>query len=193
MLEVLRAPISVSLKDCVQSREWILTNSFSNARLNMKIYLTAVLCAIALVSSAGQASAQCGGFGGGGFGYGGYGYYNFGIHPYVPAPPYFALHPPVYYGARYTRPYGDSPFAAPSQLQPTPSYAPTRHVERALTVNNPYVMPMMPEAMPAPAPMQVPSVQPAPANPVAPSPVVVKPMVIDNPYFQPEMKVANGR
>ncbi len=28
-------------------------------------------------------------------------------------PPYFALHPPVYYGARYARPYGISPFASP--------------------------------------------------------------------------------
>jgi hypothetical protein len=43
----------------------------------------------------------------------------FGFWPYgfqsqssVPSPPYFALHPPVYYGERYARPYGISPFAA---------------------------------------------------------------------------------
>ncbi len=161
----------------------------------MKIYLTAILCAIALVSTAGQASAQCGGsFGGGDFGYGGYGYYNYGIRPYVPAPPYFALHPPVYYGARYTRPYGDSPFASPSQLRPTASYAPTRHVERSLTVNNPYaVMPMVPETIQAPMQMPAPDAQPAPVNTVAPSPVVVKPLIIDNPYFQPEVKLANDQ
>jgi hypothetical protein len=29
----------------------------------------------------------------------------------IPAPPYFAVHPPVYYGQRVTMPYGDSPFA----------------------------------------------------------------------------------
>jgi hypothetical protein len=29
----------------------------------------------------------------------------------IPTPPYFALHPPVYYGDRYYRSYGDSPFA----------------------------------------------------------------------------------
>jgi hypothetical protein len=152
----------------------------------MKLYLTAILCAIALVSSADKASAQCGGgFGYGG--YGGYGYYNNGIRPYVPAPPYFALHPPVYYGARYTRPYGDSPFASPSQLQPAAGYAPTRHVERSLTVNNPYVaLPMAPASMPMPVP--VPQSAPAPTNTVAPSPVVVKPAVIDNPYFQPEIR-----
>lgn len=187
MLEVLLRPISVSLKDCVRSREWTLTKSFSNARLNMKIYLTAILFAIALVSGAGQASAQCGG----GFGYGGYGYYNYGIRPYVPAPPYFALHPPVYYGARYTRPYGDSPFAAPSQLQPAPGYAPTRHVERSLTVNNPYaVLPIAPEVMPAPTPVPVPA---APVNTVSPSPVVVKPLIIDNPYFKPDVKLAGQK
>ncbi|MCO8123669.1 hypothetical protein NHH03_18125 [Stieleria sp. TO1_6] len=28
-------------------------------------------------------------------------------------PPYFALNPPVYYGARFARPYGMSPFASP--------------------------------------------------------------------------------
>ena len=28
-------------------------------------------------------------------------------------PPYFALNPPVYYGSRYSRPYGISPFASP--------------------------------------------------------------------------------
>jgi hypothetical protein len=179
----------VSLKDCKRRRDGILTNSLSNARLNMKIYLTAILCAIALVSTAGQASAQCGvGFGYGGFG----GYYNYAIHPYVPAPPYFALHPPVYYGARYTRPYGDSPFAAPSQLQPTASYAPKRHVERALTVNNPYmIMPMAPDSMPAPAGQPTPTPAPVPA--VVPSPVVVKPLVIDNPYFQPEVKLVDGQ
>jgi hypothetical protein len=165
----------------MRSCEWILTNSFSHARLNMKFYLTAILCAIALVSTADQASAQCGGD----FGYAGYGYYNFGIRPYVPAPPYFALHPPVYYGARYTRPYGDSPFAAPSQLQPTAGYAPTRRVESALTVNNPYcVLPMD---------VPIPQSAPAPTNAIVPSPVVVKPVFIDNPYFQPEVKLAEGK
>ena len=39
-----------------------------------------------------------------------------------PTPPYFAMHPPVYYGGRYSRPYGLSPFAAGSMLQPTPTY-----------------------------------------------------------------------
>ncbi len=148
----------------------------------MKFYLTALLCAVAFVATTGQASAQNGGFGPG---YGAFGgYYNYGIQPYVPAPPYFALHPPVYYGQRYTRPYGDSPFAALSQLQPNASYAPSRHVERSLTVNNPFCMPMAPEYVPSPQ---------APANTVPASPVVVSPLVIENPFFHPEVKLADGK
>ena len=41
----------------------------------------------------------------------------------LPLPPYFALHPPVYYGTRYARPYGVSPFAAPPQVQVPSDYA----------------------------------------------------------------------
>ncbi|MEE3367825.1 MAG: hypothetical protein VX346_00635 [Planctomycetota bacterium] len=42
----------------------------------------------------------------------------------LPLPPYFALHPPVYYGIRYRRPYGVSPFASTSLLQsPQQGYA----------------------------------------------------------------------
>ena len=60
------------------------------------------------------------GFGYGGFGYGGgYGGYGYGDSQgtllyrlnYIPVPPYFSLHPPVYYGQRIFRTYGDSPYA----------------------------------------------------------------------------------
>jgi hypothetical protein len=40
----------------------------------------------------------------------------------LPAPPYFAVYPPVYYGQRYRRPYGDSPFASWPTLQSAPGY-----------------------------------------------------------------------
>jgi hypothetical protein len=33
----------------------------------------------------------------------------------IPTPPYFALHPPVYYGQRHFRDYGGSPFARSAQ------------------------------------------------------------------------------
>ena len=37
-------------------------------------------------------------------------------------PPYFALNPPVYYGTRYSRPYGMSPFAAPPMVDAPVGY-----------------------------------------------------------------------
>lgn len=51
----------------------------------------------------------------------GFGFQPFGFYqPYgarfgssLRTPPYFSLSPPVYYGARFSRPYGLSPFAAP--------------------------------------------------------------------------------
>jgi len=59
-----------------------------------------------------------------GFPWFGYGYsgslYGLG---YVPVPPYYALHPPVYYSHPVSRPYGDSPFAAyprPSSTSDSP-------------------------------------------------------------------------
>jgi hypothetical protein len=107
------------------------------------------------------------------YGYGGLG--GIGWQSYTPAPPYFALHPPVYYGQRFTRPYGVSPFAAWPQLQPNAAYAPQAHVERAPairseTICNPYV--------PADAAT-------APVTGVVTS-AAVKPLELDNPYFRPE-------
>ncbi len=53
-----------------------------------------------------------------------YGFMPFGFYqPYganygtsLKTPPYFALNPPVYYGARHARPYGLSPFASPPMV-----------------------------------------------------------------------------
>ncbi|MCO6456269.1 MAG: hypothetical protein J5I93_13290 [Pirellulaceae bacterium] len=79
------------------------------------------------------------GFLGAGFGFGGgYGYgfsestllYRLG---HIPVPPYYALHPPVYYGQRIFRSYGDSPFAN----YPTP--AAYRQPAAAQWIQNPLV------------------------------------------------------
>ncbi len=155
----------------------------------MKFYQQALLCAIAVTLTAGQASAQWGGggYGNGNFGYGGY--YGSYLQPFVAAPPYFALHPPVYYGKRYTRPYGVSPFAAPPQLQTNPSYAPEAQAQRALMLSNPYCV--TPDYAPQSQPGELPPAAPTevPAEPSrAPVPPVVQrqiqPLIIDNPYFQ---------
>jgi hypothetical protein len=54
-------------------------------------------------------------------GYGGYGY-GWGFNQatdYIPAPPYFAVHPPVYYAPHITaRHYGASPYAWLPGMQP---------------------------------------------------------------------------
>lgn len=73
-----------------------------------------LLCVAAWSSS--SAEAQWGGSPlalGGGFGpWGLYPGFGFATNPNIPTPPYFALHPPVYYGELQRRPYGLTPFAA---------------------------------------------------------------------------------
>ncbi|MEM9644834.1 MAG: hypothetical protein AAF989_07560 [Planctomycetota bacterium] len=73
------------------------------------------LIAVAITfASAQDASAQYPG--GVGFGFQPFGFYQpYGVQyrTRTATPPYFALNPPVYYGARYSRPYGISPFASP--------------------------------------------------------------------------------
>jgi hypothetical protein len=109
-----------------------------------------------------------------GLGYGylfGYGATNTpGIRSFVPAPPYFALHPPVYYGQRYTRPYGDSPFASWPQLQPAAGYHVHPAASHAQVIANPYAAPCCLESS---------DTSPVVGDAAAP----VQPLVIDNPYF----------
>lgn len=55
-------------------------------------------------------------------------------------PPYFALNPPVYYGTRYARPYGVSPFASPPVVTAPPNYqSRTRPGFQQTPIANPYV------------------------------------------------------
>jgi hypothetical protein len=73
----------------------------------------------------------------------GFGYYAFPLsyygQRYVPQPPYFALHPPVYYGERYARPYGASPFACACQLKVPDSYRAHRRADFVpLSLHNPH-------------------------------------------------------
>jgi hypothetical protein len=42
----------------------------------------------------------------------------------LPTPPYFSIHPPVYYGKRYVRPYGESPYASFPLLGSVDGYVP---------------------------------------------------------------------
>jgi hypothetical protein len=58
----------------------------------------------------------------------------------LPTPPYFAIYPPVYYGKRFERPYGDSPYASLPQLGSAPDYypVPKETPYRTRTVINPH-------------------------------------------------------
>lgn len=76
-----------------------------------RLLITSVLAVAAVVLTSDSASAQNPN----------YGFFPFGFYqPYgarygtsIRTPPYFATNPPVYYGARHSRPYGVSPFASP--------------------------------------------------------------------------------
>ncbi len=56
----------------------------------------------------------------------------------LPAPPYFAVYPPVYYGERYARPYGESPFASWPLLTAGEDYRP-KAARSAVMYANPHV------------------------------------------------------
>jgi hypothetical protein len=91
-----------------------------------------IFCVLAVSATAVQAQGWGNGYGGG-WGWGG-GYYNVMIDDQ--RPPYFALHPPVYYSYPVPRTYGYSPFAYPGCV-PTPDL----HLEfgEPGTIDNPYV------------------------------------------------------
>ena len=128
--------------------------------------LAALVVAVAAAGNFGGAASA---FDGEQFGYGGYGY-GYGIAygsiygPFsqfrhrLPTPPYFSIYPPVYYGQRFERPYGDSPFAALPQLRVGPDYvAVPKAIPRAIA--NPYCAP--PAAIPAEGVEAVPQEAPA--------------------------------
>ncbi|MCC9604498.1 hypothetical protein LOC68_27730 [Blastopirellula sp. JC732] len=79
-------------------------------------------------------------------GYGGFGYYGDNI----PSPPYYAIHPPVYYSYPVARPYGVSPFAI-GAYQPSQRFVYQAPTPEPQVVMNPYVSTEVPVATDAPA------------------------------------------
>ncbi|MEZ6111901.1 MAG: hypothetical protein R3C99_12915 [Pirellulaceae bacterium] len=157
--------------------------------MNRKTLIGLALAACWMASLASsQASAQqnCG-FGVGAFSAYGLG---FGLGPAayglgnVPTPPYFALHPPVYYGERYYRPYGASPFAACSQLNTNPRYRPEPLADFvAVSISNPYCADCA-------------SVEPAAAKADEPARLATEtaePQWIENPYCQRVASLGGAR
>ncbi len=91
---------------------------------------------------------------------------------YVPVPPYFALHPPVYYGERVYRTYGESPFARPAR-----SSRPQRFAVQLIT--NPFVDQLASD---------LPSIE-LPEQTTDVNQVTVKPQMIINPYYKADEEV----
>jgi hypothetical protein len=74
----------------------------------------------------------------------------FSLRNRLPAPPYFAIYPPVYYGQRHQRPYGESPYASFPLLGSTPNYSPVpKEVPGVIERNvvNPYSCPTCQESI----------------------------------------------
>jgi hypothetical protein len=94
----------------------------------------------------GPGGGHCGSFYGGGFlGGGGFGFgspyaYGNGWWPYtlghVPVPPYYSLHPPVYYSHPVPRTYGYSPYPYPGSVR-----TPEIEIAAAAEILNPHVDP----------------------------------------------------
>ena len=95
----------------------------------------------------------------------------------LPAPPYFAVYPPVYYGQRHERPYGESPYASWPMLQSNEDYT-ARPKQSPVQFVNPHV----PSTTPCTS-CGHPLTEAAPA-------VTGKMVTIDNPYVVSGTSVA---
>lgn len=150
----------------------------------MKRFLVAPLLALAAIALASDtASAQRPGS---------YSFLPFGFYqPYgafygnsIRTPPYFALNPPVYYGARHSRPYGASPFASPPLV--------TAGANFNTRLRTQFEQPRVPT--PGPHPRMAPC-SPCLSNPCVSHSDVVKPKVKigkvrTNPFVQPTDRIA---
>ncbi len=87
----------------------------------------------------------------------------------VPTPPYFALHPPVYYSVPVPRTYGYSPYAYPASMV-TPEV-----VREPEVIVNPHVE--------SPARLD---------RPRQASRATQQPLAIDNPFVRAEARAASG-
>ncbi len=119
--------------------------------------------------------------------YGGYFWqqpYGLRTDTFVPTPPYFSVFPPVYYGQRYARPYGISPFPASPHIGVPDSY---RAAPRSAALPLPQVNPYCPtEVVPTGAVAspgdEAQGYKTAEAGPV-----------IDNPHYKPATQFASDK
>lgn len=146
----------------------------------MKTLSLALMFVLAVsVTGFESASAHDGGFYGS-FGYGDYQPYGMRYSTSVRTPPYFAVNPPVYYGARHTRPYGISPFASLPVVSAPSSYTGSR-----ATLNDP---PRTGGVSGVPAETCNPCVSRSASVPAASSPAIG--LVQVNPYVADDTRLA---
>ena len=104
--------------------------------------MAALLACLSFCGTTAQAQSPLYGAGYGGCGLGGLGFnsYNYTYSNLYGTgqlfvPPYFSVHPPVYYSEPVARPYGYSPFALPPGVMPAEMLAASQPLE----IINPYV------------------------------------------------------
>jgi hypothetical protein len=109
----------------------------------MKAIRCFVTLALLLAPGGGMLSSAWAGDYWGGYHFGRY-RYPFSHYAYrsgnIPAPPYYAIHPPVYYGTRVGMPYGNSPLTRPPRpvVRVSPRLEKPRPVEGVM-IENPFV------------------------------------------------------
>ena len=153
----------------------------------------ALLAVLALQSSA-SAQWGCGGYGTNYFGWGLQSGWYTGVQGRMP--PYFALHPPVYYSGQIVRiPYGASPFASPwgasfgaaaslatgSPMMSSP--AAVSALAESITIVNEFYQGKANDALPAP------KSKPASRRSDVSHELGV---MIDNPFYDPSTKLAHN-
>jgi hypothetical protein len=149
----------------------------------IRTVLSALALALALAAVPATAEAGWPGFYGCGYRDNFYGVWS---NPYVYSqgaayiPPYYAIHPPVYYSPHITaRPYGASPYAwYPMPTPPVPMGAAVAAAAEPQLIENPYVKTAAPAAASASRMIENPYVKGAPR-----AAADTAPRMIDNPYY----------
>jgi hypothetical protein len=167
-----------------------------SATMMRRSLLAAAFAMVLLATSQAQAFWGCGGFGTNYYGYGlPAGWYT-GVDNRIP--PYFALHPPVYYSGEIVRiPYGASPFAYPwgTPFFAPPAITPIGPVEVRAT-HSAFLAEQSPPAEPvlieneffdaAEGPLPAPQANEPPAERQTRS----GGLMIRNPHYRPDAQVA---
>ena len=159
----------VGLSMAVYLVEQLAARCFMNESVNAK-RLALLICFVAMAAVGTSSARADDGFGGyAGHQFPWFGYGNNGPAAYslgnIPAPPYFALHPPVYYSHPVPRTYGRSPFACSCGCHEMGSRAVAVRV-----VENPHI-----KVKPNP---------PAANNADKPVKVAASPQRVANPFYE---------